>query len=79
MFSNWIDTFLCEKGIGSDTLLEVEGNSGLNVIPVGCLVDAMKAASSGEQRSLKAAIVRIDFVNADVLPFLRHIARAIAL
>lgn len=62
-----------------EQILEVEGVSGTNWIPVGVLVDAMKATTTTEQAAIKRMIVRIDFVNGDVLHYFRHLAKAIAI
>lgn len=78
-FTKWIDTFLSEKGIDLGQVLEVEGKSGLNCIPLECLVDTIKTAPAIEQAAIRNTIVKIDFMNGDVIPFFRHLARAIAL
>ena len=78
-FAKWLDTFLEEKGIDTEQILEVEGVSGTNWIPVEVLVDAMKTTTPGEQAAIKSMIVRIDFVNGNVLDYFRHLAQAIAI
>jgi hypothetical protein len=77
-FSNWLDLFLSEKGIDLDEIISVEGDSGQNLIPVGCLVDVIKSAPDHEQRGIKAMMVRIDFQDGRVIDYLRHLAQAIA-
>jgi hypothetical protein len=77
-FNTWLDTFLSEKGIDLETVVEAEGPSGTNWIPVGCLVDLMKGAPKGEQVGIKAMLVRIDIANASVLDYLKHLAGAVA-
>lgn len=77
-FGRWIDTFLMEKGVDLEHTLEVAGASGTNYIPVACLVDAMKSAPAHEQAGIKSTVVRIDFLNGNVLDYFRHLARAIA-
>jgi hypothetical protein len=77
-FSKWLDVFLSEKGIDLDEIMTVEGDSGQNLIPVGCLVDAIKSAPTHEQRGIKSMLVRIDFQNGKVMDYLRHLAQAIA-
>jgi hypothetical protein len=77
-FSEWLDVFLEEKGIDLDRLLEVEGPSGLNLIPVCALVEAMKGAPEVEQVGIKEMLVKLDWENRDVLGYLRHLARALA-
>ena len=78
-FVEWLDAFVEEKGIDTEMLLEVEGKSGTNIIPVAVLLDTMKATTPGEQAAIKRMIVRIDFVNGNVLDYFRHLARAIAI
>ena len=78
-FTKWIDTFLAEKGIDLEQMLFVEGPSGENAIPVGCLVEAIKGAPSHERAGIKTMIVKIDFVNGDVLDYFKHLAQAIAI
>ena len=78
-FSNWIDTFNAEKNIDTDAVLEVEGPSGYNAIPVGALVEVMKGAPATEQAGIKRTIIKLDFLNQPILPYYEHLARAIAL
>lgn len=77
-FSKWLDTLIEEKGYDTEDLIEVQGPSGLNVIPLECLIDAIKAAPAHEQAGIKAMIVRLDFRNADIMGYFRHLAQAIA-
>ena len=79
-FAKWIDTFLKEKGIDPEEILEVPGVAyAVNMIPVEHLATAMKQAPVVERRRLKAAFVRLDFANQPIRPFLAHLAQAIAL
>lgn len=79
-FDKWIDTFIEEKGIDLEQVLEVEGKEwGTNYIPVEVVVDAMKHTTKREQDAIKDMIVRIDFRNGDVLHYFKHLAGAIAL
>lgn len=78
-FDKWIDTFIDEKGIDRETMLEVEGPSGMNFIPVQCIVDMMKIAPEREQRVIKDTIVKIDFLNRDVLHYFKFLAKAVAM
>lgn len=78
-FSKWIETFLSEKGIDGEQMLVVDGPSGENTIPVGCLVEMMKQAPKHEQAGIKSMIVKIDFRNGDVLDYFKHLAKAVAL
>lgn len=78
-FANWIDTFLSEKGTNLDRIIEVEGDMGVNMIPVAVVVEAMKNAPANEQAQIKATLVKIDFLNGDHMHFIEHLAKALAL
>ena len=77
-FERWMETFIDEKGIDTEQTIEVEGPSGLNVIPVGSLVETIKAAPKRERDGIKTMLVKIDFHNASVLDYFRHLAQAVA-
>lgn len=79
MWNEWLDTFLDEKNIDREELLEVKGPSGMNIIPVGVVADAMKAAPFEEKKKIRDVLVKIDFHNGDVLHFFKHLADALAL
>lgn len=78
-FHTWLDTFLTEKGIDPEEILEVEGTLGNNFIPVRALADSFKVTNRKNQNEIKNVLVMIDFKNGDVRHFLKHMAKAIAL
>lgn len=80
-FNTWLDTFMSEKGIDMEEVIEVDGSEewGTNYIPVGVVIEHMKIASSQEQAQIKSIFVQIDFKNGDVMHFIHHLARAIAI
>lgn len=43
------------------------------------VLEAIKQAPSHEQDAIKIMLIRIDFANASVLDYLKHLAQAIAL
>lgn len=78
-FNNWLDTFVQEKGINTEQVFEVEGPEwGTNFIPCAVVIEHIKIASPEEKHQIKTAIVKIDFVNGDVMDFFKHLAKAIA-
>jgi hypothetical protein len=77
-FTNWIDTFVSEKGIDLEERFEVEGPMGTNSIPYGCVVEAIKQTQGAERDAIKTTIVKIDFCNGDVKHFFRHLGQALA-
>lgn len=77
-FSKWLDTFVEEKELDTDIVLEVEGKRAINYIPLECLLKAIKQAPSHEQEEIKAMLIKIDFWNGDVIGYFRHHAQTIA-
>lgn len=78
-FSQWLDTFVEEKELDQEGILEVEGPSGLNLIPLASVLSAIKQAPEHEQTAIKDKLVKLDFVNADVNDFFKHLAGALAI
>ena len=79
-FNKWLDTFIEEKGINLEQSFEAEGPGwGTNVIPYGVVVERIKTAPPAEKAKIKDILVKIDFKKGDVLPFLRHLGKALAL
>lgn len=77
-FTNWLDTFVAEKGLDLEHEFLHEGAGGLNIIPLGVVVEAIKQTVGREQAAIKATIVKIDFKNGDVCHFFNHLAKALA-
>ena len=79
-FNQWIDTFVSEKGIDQEQIIEVEGGVfGTNFIPCGVVIENIKTTSEEEKQQIKDILIQIDFSNGDVMHFLRHLAQAIAI
>ena len=77
-FDDWLDTFVQEKQFDTEQILEVEGDSGTNFIPLQILLDTIKTTSTNEQKKIKDMLVRIDFHNGDCIHFFKHLAQAIS-
>ena len=78
-FNDWIDTLNYEKGIDIEARFDVEGPSGTNNMDYHAVVSAIKATGAAEQKGIKRMLVKIDFVNGDILDYYRHLAQAIAI
>ena len=78
-FTKWLDTLIEEKGIDLERNIEVDGPSGLNIMPLSMVIDAIKATGSNEQAQIKNTLVRIDFANGDICHFFNHLAGALAI
>ena len=77
-FVKWLDTLISEKNIDTDQMLEIEGPSGINYMPLSIVIDAIKSAPKHEQIGIRNMIVRIDFANRSVVDYFKHLARALA-
>ena len=78
-FGKWIDTLIEEKGYDTEHVFEVEGASGLNLIPLASVVEIMKTSTLHEQTQIKNTLVKIDFCNGNCLDFFKHCSQAIAI
>ena len=78
-FADWLDTFVSEKGLDTERLFEAEGESGLNIIPLGVVLEHIKIAPTKEQEAIKTTLVKIDFMNGDPCHFFAHLAKALAI
>ena len=75
----YLNTLLSEKNIDLEQVLEIEGASGTNFMPLSIVVDAIGDAPSHEQQAIKKTLVMIDFKNGDIMHFIKHLAQAIAI
>lgn len=78
-FDRWLDTLIEEKGYDLEAILEIPGKSGTNFMPLSVVANAIKSAPKHEQNAIKTMIVKIDFVNASVLDYFKHLAQALAI
>ena len=77
---NWFDTFASEKGWDLEEIFEAEGPQwGLNLIPLGVVLEAIKSSSKAEQAAIKSKLIKLDFLDpAGPKKFLAHLAGALA-
>lgn len=78
-FTKWIDTFTAEKNLDMEQTFTVEGMGGMNITPLGCVVEAIKLTTEREQSAIKSMLVKIDFLNGNVCNYFAHLAKALAL
>ena len=76
----YLNNLISEKAnINMDTEIQVEGPSGTNFMSVQVVVEHILIASKKEQEGIRTMLVRIDFHNACVLDYFKHLAKAIAI
>ncbi len=79
LFVKWLDTLIEEKNIDVEQSITVDGPSGENYMTLDMVIDAIKSTNSQEQRAIKNMIVKIDFVNGDIVDYFKHLAKGLAL
>lgn len=81
-FDKWIKTYIEEKGINPEFTFEVEKENsifGTNIISVNVVIEAMCAAPKEIRSRFKKDLVWIDFLNKPVMPYLRLVAKKLAI
>ena len=78
IFNNWLDTFIEEKGIDLEQILEVKTEKNTHFFEVGNVIENIKATTPEEQEEIKKTIIKIDFYNGDVVDYFKHLAQALA-
>ena len=76
-FDEWLDTFIEEKGIDLDEIFSIESNGESHYFELGNVIENIKATSKEEQEEIRKMIVKIDFHNADVVDYFKHLAQAL--
>ena len=75
----YLKNLISEKSnIDMGTPIYVEGESGTNFMTVETVVEHILIAPSHEQKAIRTMLVKIDFHNACVLDYFKHLAQAIA-
>ena len=77
-FNKWLDTFIEEKGIDLNFVVEIATNNNTHFFEIGNIVEHIKATTREEQTAIKDMIVKIDFYNGDVIDYFKHLAKALA-
>lgn len=76
VFERWIRLFFEEKGIDLHHMITVEHEGNTHILSLDFIIEACIVASKQEQRQIKDTIVKIDFMNGNVLHFMDHLANA---
>lgn len=77
-FSEWIEIFIDEKGIDRERMIDIDLENSFHMIPVGSVIEQLKAESDGTQAQAKDILVKIDFRNGDVMHFFGFLAEKMA-
>ena len=74
----YLKNLIDEKGIDANLAFQVKGETGINLIPIGVVIEHILLAPIKEKKAIKDWLVKIDFVNGNVLDYFKHLAQAIA-
>ncbi len=74
----YLKNLIDEKGIDTNLAFKVKGETGINLIPIGVVIEHILLAPIKEKRAIRDWLVKIDFVNGNVLDYFKHLAQAIA-
>ncbi len=78
-FVSWFERFLGEKNLPFVSW-DIPGEDGTpHMIDSDVVIEAIKGASSNEQAQIKDMIVKLDFGNADINDYFKHLAKALVL
>lgn len=75
----YLSNLISEKAnISMDTVIEVAGESGMNFIPLECIVEFILNLDKVNQRKCVSNLTAIDFKNGDVMHFFKYIGKYLA-
>ena len=77
-FKKWLDTFIEEKNLPMEDTFTINKNGTLNIMSYKTIYEHILIANKKEQEQIKTMIVKIDFINGNVLDFFKHLGQAIA-
>jgi hypothetical protein len=78
-FKLWLDTFIEEKELPMDDIFEITKDGNLNIFSYKSIYAYILISTPTEKEKIKKTIVKIDFLNGDVLHYFRHLANAITI
>lgn len=78
VFNKWIDTFIEEKGIDLQKVIEIKTEKNTHYFEIGNIVENIKATTLEEQSTIKNTIAKIDFYNGDILDYFKFLAKILA-
>ena len=77
-FSKWFETFLEEKDLPFESFTVTADNGVEHIMDTDVVIEAIKGCSAEEQRGIKDIIVRLDFANAPINHFFKHLGEGLA-
>jgi hypothetical protein len=79
-FEGWLDQFVKEKELDTETTFEVRSENGtLNMIDLGSVLVFCKNTLPINKNLIVKTLVKLDFKNQDVMGFFKYIAEFMAI
>lgn len=72
-YQKWLQTFITEKNVDLSAMVLC---SDQEPTQAGNVIQVMMGAIEHEAKAIKATLVKIDFMNGDVMHFINHLAKA---
>ena len=77
-FKNWLDTFIDEKDLPMEDTFTIDKNGTMNIMSYKTIYEHMLIANDQEQEQIKNMIVKIDYMNGNILNFFQYLGKLIA-
>ena len=77
-FKLWLDTFIDEKELPMEDTFTVDKNGTMNIMSYKTIYEHMLIANDQEQEQIKNMIVKIDYMNGNILNFFQYLGKLIA-
>ena len=77
-FKNWIDTFIEEKDLPMEDTFTIDKNGTMNIMSYKTIYEHMLIANDQEQEQINNMIVKIDYMNGNILNFFQYLGKLIA-
>lgn len=74
-FEKWIDTFIEEKNLDTNSTIEFDDENGFHIVELEVVIEFIKNIDSKIQEQIKTNFVKIDFANGDVMHFFDFLAK----
>ena len=77
MMTTYFDRFFEEKDLPYQ-VWDIEVGDTVHIIDSEAVIEAIKGTPANERRTIRNMLTRIDFVNGDVMDYLKHLATCMA-
>lgn len=76
-FNKWLDALIEKKGIDTEQIIfDGDNDNGVyNLMTLDVVIETIKGCSTGEQMRIKNQLIKIDFVNGDIVNFFKYLAK----